>query len=115
MKKVTKLFIRNKDTGDIEDVSDYLYRFEEEGMRELEGFSPSFGGNYEVLAVTEGVTRNKKYNVGYRYSIHEYGRTIRGEIIAVTIADTYMVRWEDGIVTEQTTIDGTPLHPKNES
>jgi hypothetical protein len=50
--KVTKLFVRNKKTGEIQDISDFLFFFEEEGIREM-GDRAHDGNEYEILAQVE--------------------------------------------------------------
>jgi hypothetical protein len=58
MHKVTKLFVRNKKTGDIQNISDFLFFFEEEGIREM-GDRAHDGNEYEILAQVEGTIVNQ--------------------------------------------------------
>ena len=54
MKKVVQLFVKNKKTGDIENISENLYWFEEEGMLDIEGIATLRGRDYEIFAQVEG-------------------------------------------------------------
>jgi DNA-binding GntR family transcriptional regulator len=52
MRKIAKLFVRDIKTGEIRDISDFLYFFEEESIREI-GDRAHDGSKYEILAQVE--------------------------------------------------------------